>query len=74
MWYELRGMTPDEIVTQFPSITLSDVHAALAYYFGHVDEIRDDMRAEREFADEFAGTNQSLLREKLRKAGMREAS
>lgn len=33
------GMTPDEILVQYPSLTLGDVHAALAYYFDHRDEI-----------------------------------
>lgn len=32
-WHEKRGYSPDEIVDLFPGITLSDVHAALAYYF-----------------------------------------
>jgi uncharacterized protein (DUF433 family) len=33
IWHERMGMSPDEIVSQYPSITLSDVHAALAYYY-----------------------------------------
>ncbi len=34
-WHEDQGMTPDEIVADIPSITLADVHAALAYYADH---------------------------------------
>ncbi len=30
IWYERMGMNPDEIVSTWPSLTLSDVHAALA--------------------------------------------
>jgi hypothetical protein len=41
IWSEHCGMTPDEIVSHTPSITLADVHSALAYYFDHVKEIRD---------------------------------
>jgi uncharacterized protein (DUF433 family) len=33
IWHERQGMSPDEIVSAYPSITLSDVHAALAYYY-----------------------------------------
>jgi uncharacterized protein (DUF433 family) len=33
IWHERMGMSPDEIVSGYPSITLSDVHAALAYYY-----------------------------------------
>lgn len=29
--YEHRGMTADEIIDQYPTITLSDVHTAMAY-------------------------------------------
>lgn len=31
IWYEHLNMSPDEIVYHYPSITLADVHAALAY-------------------------------------------
>ena len=37
-----EGMSPDEIAATYPSITLADVHAALAYYHDHRDEIRGD--------------------------------
>ena len=33
IWHERMGMSPDEIVSSYPTITLSDVHAALAYYY-----------------------------------------
>ena len=32
IWSEHLGMTPDEIVSHIPTITLADVHSALAYY------------------------------------------
>src|SRR6266851_5499519 len=35
IWHERMGMSPDEIVSAYPSITLADVHAALAYYYEH---------------------------------------
>jgi len=37
--HEQLGLSPDEIVSTYPSLTLADVHAALAYYFDHRDEI-----------------------------------
>jgi uncharacterized protein (DUF433 family) len=42
--HEHLGMTPDEIVEAHPHLTLADVHAALAYYFDHMDAIRADWR------------------------------
>ena len=34
----------------FPGITRSDVHAALAYYYDHVEEIENDFRKDEEWA------------------------
>ncbi len=39
IWHERMGMSADEIVSGHPSIALSDVHAALAYYFDHRERI-----------------------------------
>lgn len=36
--YEYNGYSPDEIVDLYPVLTLQDVHAALAYFYGHPDE------------------------------------
>jgi hypothetical protein len=67
-------MTPDEIVSHVPSISLADVHAALSYYFDHIDEIQQEMRAEREFAEEFRRNHPSQLEAKLRQTPLEEAS
>lgn len=40
VWRKKMGMSLDEIVSQYPSITLSDIYAALAYYHDHLEEIR----------------------------------
>ena len=74
VWHEHQGMTPDEIVSHIPSLTLADVHAALAYYFDHIDEIQQEMRAEREFSEEFRRSDPSLLEAKLRQERLKEAS
>jgi uncharacterized protein (DUF433 family) len=51
LWTEL-GKTPDEIVDDFPQITLADVHAALAYYFDHKDEIDRQIAEGKEYVDQ----------------------
>ena len=66
-WSEQQGMTPDEIVSHVPSITLSDVHYALAYYFDHVEEIRGEMRADRAFVEEMRQKYPSTPDAKLRR-------
>jgi uncharacterized protein (DUF433 family) len=74
VWHEHRGMTPDEIVSHVPTITIADVHAALAYYFDHVEEIQQEMRDERALAEEFRRGHSSLLETKLREESVEEAS
>ncbi len=54
-------MSADEIATEYPTITISDVYAALAYYFEHVDEIQEEMRREDEFVEEFLRNNPSVI-------------
>ena len=44
VWHEAWGLSPEEIVTDFPQLTLAQVHAALAYYYDHREEIRQHMR------------------------------
>lgn len=44
--YILRhGLTPEELVSRFPHLTLAQVHDALAYYYDNREEI------EREIAE-----------------------
>ena len=63
--YEKRGLTPEEIASQYPSISLADVYAALAYYLENPEEIQADFRKDEEWA-KFAEANYpSILKEKL---------
>ena len=71
IWHELQGLTPDEIVSQVPSISLSDVHAALAYYYDHRAEIQEEIRLEREEAEEFQRNNPSLLDARLNRGKLK---
>ncbi len=69
--HERQGMSPDEILSFYPGITLADIHAALAYYFDHRDEIQRDIDAERRFVEDLRQMTPSPLQEKLqrRRAG-----
>ena len=42
VWTE-AGKSPDEIVTDYPQLTISNVYAALAYYHDHREEIEQHM-------------------------------
>jgi len=45
IWHEKLGLSPDAIVDAIPTLTLADVHAALAYYWDHRDEIERQIAA-----------------------------
>lgn len=51
--HEDYGYTPDEILSDYPSITLADIYAALTYYFDHREEIRQAIRDDEAFAADF---------------------
>ena len=66
IWYERMGLSPDEIVSSHPSLTLSDVHAALAYYYDHRDEVDASiLEGERFVAEMKAKLGPGPLDEKL---------
>ncbi len=67
IWHERMGMSPDEIVSSYATINLSQVHAALAYYYENRERIDADIREGERFAEEMKTKFQpSKLQEKLR--------
>ena len=68
VWHEQMGMSPAEIVATYPTITLSQVYAALAYFYDHLEEIDAAIAEEDQFVEELkAKSGPSLLQEKLRR-------
>jgi uncharacterized protein (DUF433 family) len=77
VWHEQMGMTPTQIAATYPTITLAQVHAALAYYYDHRDEIQAAIEEERRFVEEMkAKTPPSKLQKILeaRKANAEDDS
>jgi uncharacterized protein (DUF433 family) len=67
IWHERMGMSPDEIVSSRPTITLSDVHAALAYYYENRERIDADIEEGAKFVAEMrAKAGPSRLQELLK--------
>ncbi|HAX80051.1 MAG TPA: hypothetical protein DCY88_30505 [Cyanobacteria bacterium UBA11372] len=66
IWHERMGMSPDEIVYHYPSINLADVYAALAYYYDHMQEIRQQIEEGEAFAREMEAKTPCLVQQKLR--------
>jgi uncharacterized protein (DUF433 family) len=65
IWYEKLGMSTDEIVHNYPTITLADVYATLAYYWDNRDDIEQAIADEKSLADEFRRNHAGPLRRKL---------
>lgn len=66
IWHEKMGMSPDEIVSSYSTINLSDVYAALAYYHDHLEEIRQHINEDEEYIKELRANTSSLVQQKLR--------
>lgn len=49
LWTE-QGMSPDELVTEFPQLSLADVYAALAYYHDNRESIDQQIDESQQFA------------------------
>jgi uncharacterized protein (DUF433 family) len=64
-WYEVLGLSPDEIVAEHPGLSLGAVHAALAYYYDHRDAIHRDFREGETLAAELRGRMPSKLLQHL---------
>lgn len=65
-WVERMGMTPAQVVTEYPHLTMAQVHVALAYYWSHPDEIHQDIENEEKLVAELrAKAGPSKLQERL---------
>jgi uncharacterized protein (DUF433 family) len=69
VWHHLRGQSPEQIIADFPQLSLADVHAALAYYFDHREEIQRQMKEAEEFVEDMrrkqGPTKFDLLKKRL---------
>src|SRR3954447_3818351 len=65
IWHEKLGMSADEIVQEYPQLTLADIHAALAYYWDHRDDIERRLAEEDAFVDQMRQLYPSVLKQKL---------
>src|SRR2546430_11603202 len=71
---QVFGKSVDEIVAALPHLTLSQVHAALAYYFDHRQQILDELRQDEQFVALMKKrTGPGPLETKLRTSGVGDA-
>jgi uncharacterized protein (DUF433 family) len=65
IWHERLGRTADEIAGEH-GLSLADVHAALAYYHDHREEIDRAIASDDSFVEELRRATPSKLIDKLR--------
>jgi uncharacterized protein (DUF433 family) len=63
--HEYLGKSADEIVVEYPHITLADVHAALTYYYDNLERIEQDIQDGEAFAEEMRAKNPSKILQRL---------
>jgi uncharacterized protein (DUF433 family) len=64
--HQREGKSPDEIASAYPSLTLSDIYAALAYYHDHRDDIDADIKADDDHWAEIQQQDSGRLIDRLR--------
>jgi len=65
IWTE-QGQSPDQIVADFPQLSLADVYAALAYYHDHRDEIDRQICEDDEFVERMRAQGGPGILDRLR--------
>ena len=66
-----HGWSPEELHFQHPSVSLAQVHSALAYYWDHAGELDAQIQVQLAEIDQFARSKQpSPLVSRLRAAGL----
>jgi uncharacterized protein (DUF433 family) len=67
---DMGGMTPEEIAaTAYPSLTMAQVYAALAYYEDHRDEIDRAFADKSRFVEQFRREHPDLVRDHVSQKG-----
>jgi uncharacterized protein (DUF433 family) len=63
--HERQGMSPEEIVSELPHLTLADVHAALAYHHDHREAMDAEIAADRVWYEQQKAAQPSRLQKML---------
>ena len=59
VWYK-QGYSPEEIVDQYPHLTLSQIYAALAYYHANKEEVEASLVAEEKKSDQLEQVHKQM--------------
>lgn len=68
-----HGSSPEELHFQYPHLSMSQIHAALAYYYDHREELEAEILKRLREVNELAAKNaDSPLQKKLREMQTRK--
>jgi uncharacterized protein (DUF433 family) len=63
--YEVMDMSPEEIMVALPHLDLSQIHAALAYYYAHKADLDQEWKASLKKVARLRAGQVSILEQKL---------
>ena len=63
IWHERMGLSADAIADEY-GLSLSQVYAALTYYYDNQAEINESIRADEEFVTQMQQGARSIIKEK----------
>jgi uncharacterized protein (DUF433 family) len=63
--YEVMGMTPEEIMVALPHLELSQIHAALSYYYAHKADLDREWKTSLKKVARLRAGQISILEQKL---------
>ena len=61
-----HGWSPEQLAQEFPTVSLADVYAALAYYHDHREQIERDYGEDTAFGERMRSQSTTPLARKLR--------
>jgi len=67
-----QGATAEEIALRFPALRLADIHACLAYFLNHADQVEEYLNQQRQQADDLQRRISADPVQQQGIAGMRE--
>jgi uncharacterized protein (DUF433 family) len=67
VWHVLQGKSAQQIVEEFPHLTLADVYAAMAYYWDNEQLLQEQFQRGKEFADEMQKEYPSKLADAIKR-------
>ena len=70
MDYLSRGLGPEDMVRHYPYLKLAEVHAAMAYYHDHRDEIDAEIQSELDESAKDANSAPSPIWLRLKAQGL----